>query len=42
MRPQDRFVPAYDRPTRGVWSYDGSDEDFRPGQDWRNAYKSTD
>jgi flavin reductase (DIM6/NTAB) family NADH-FMN oxidoreductase RutF len=42
MRYRDRFVPAYDQPTRGVWSYDGSDEEFRDGESWRDAYKSTD
>jgi flavin reductase (DIM6/NTAB) family NADH-FMN oxidoreductase RutF len=42
MRYQDRFVPAYDKPTRGVWRYDGRDEEFRPGEDWRNAHRSTD
>ena len=42
MRYRDRFVPAYDKPTRGVWRYDGRDEEFRAGEDWRNAYKSTD
>ena len=42
MRYQDRFVPAYDKPTRGVWSYDGRDEEFRPGEDWRSAHRSTD
>src|SRR5262249_40092029 len=25
MRYRDRFVPAYDKPTRGVWRYDGQD-----------------
>jgi flavin reductase (DIM6/NTAB) family NADH-FMN oxidoreductase RutF len=42
MRYRDRFVPAYDKPTRGVWHYDGSDAEFRPGENWRDAYKSTD
>ena len=42
MRYRDRFVPAYDQPTRGVWSYDGTDEEFRAGESWRDAYKSTD
>ena len=42
MRYRDRFVPAYDRPTRGVWRYDGSDDEFRPGESWRDAYKSVD
>ncbi|HEY7300988.1 MAG TPA: flavin reductase family protein [Xanthobacteraceae bacterium] len=42
MRYQDRFVPAYDRPTRGVWRYDGRDEEFRDGEDWRNAHRSND
>ena len=32
MRYRDRFVPAYDRPTRGVWRYDGRDEEFRAGR----------
>jgi flavin reductase (DIM6/NTAB) family NADH-FMN oxidoreductase RutF len=42
MRYRDRFVPAYDKPTRGMWRYDGRDEEFRDGEDWRAAYKSTD
>jgi flavin reductase (DIM6/NTAB) family NADH-FMN oxidoreductase RutF len=42
MRYRDRFVPAFDRPTRGVWHYDGSDDEFLPNEDWRGAYKSTD
>jgi hypothetical protein len=42
MRYRDRFVPAYKAPTRGVWSYEGSDEEFRAGENWRDAYKSTD
>jgi flavin reductase (DIM6/NTAB) family NADH-FMN oxidoreductase RutF len=42
MRYRDRFVPAFDKPTRGVWHYAGSDEEFRAGEDWRNAYKSVD
>jgi hypothetical protein len=41
MRYRDRFVPAYE-PTRGVWRYDGEDEEFRPGEAWRDAYRSTD
>lgn len=32
------FVPAYDKPTTAYWRYDGKDEDFRAGADWRNAY----
>ena len=36
------FVPAYDKPTRGVWRYDGRDEEFRPGESWRDAYRSGD
>ena len=42
MRYQDRFVPAYDKPTRGVWTYDGHDDEFRPGENWRNAHRSKD
>ena len=42
MRYRDRFVPAYDKPTRGVWRYDGRDEEFREGENWRDAYKSKD
>ena len=42
MRYQDRFVPAYDKPTRGVWRYDGRDEEFREGENWRGAFKSVD
>jgi flavin reductase (DIM6/NTAB) family NADH-FMN oxidoreductase RutF len=42
MRYRDRFVPAYDKPTRGVWRYAGRDEEFREGESWREAYKSTD
>jgi hypothetical protein len=40
MRYRDRFVPAYDKPTRGVWRYDGHDEEFRAGENWRDAYRS--
>jgi flavin reductase (DIM6/NTAB) family NADH-FMN oxidoreductase RutF len=42
MRYADRFVPAYDKPTRGVWRYDGQDEEFKSGERWREAYHSTD
>src|SRR5262249_15307331 len=42
MRYRDRSVPAYDKPTRGVWRYDGRDEEFRAGENWRDAYRSTD
>jgi flavin reductase (DIM6/NTAB) family NADH-FMN oxidoreductase RutF len=42
MRYRDRFVPAYDKPTRGVWRYDGRDDEFRAGENWRDAFKSTD
>jgi hypothetical protein len=42
MRYADRFVPAYDKPTRGVWRYDGRDEEFRAGERWRDAYRSVD
>jgi flavin reductase (DIM6/NTAB) family NADH-FMN oxidoreductase RutF len=42
MRYQDRFVPAYDKPTRGVWRYEGHDEEFRDGENWRDAFKSMD
>ena len=42
MRYRDRFVPAYDKPTRGVWRYEGHDGEFRAGENWRGAYKSTD
>jgi hypothetical protein len=42
MRYRDRFVPAYDKPTRGVLRYDGRDAEFRLGKDWRGAFKRTD
>lgn len=42
MRYQDRFVPAYDKPTRGVWRYDGRDAEFRDGENWRDAFRSAD
>ena len=35
---QGSFVPAYDKPTVAWWRYDGKDEEFRDGADWRNAY----
>jgi len=41
-RYRDRFVPVYDKPTRAKWHYEGSDEEFRPGENWRDAYFSTD
>ena len=39
---QDRFVPAYNAPLRAHWSHDGPDDEFRPGVDWRNMFKSAD
>ena len=42
MRYQDRFVPVFDKPTRGDWHYDGRDEEFRDGANWRDAYRSKD
>jgi flavin reductase (DIM6/NTAB) family NADH-FMN oxidoreductase RutF len=42
MRYRDRFVPAYDTPTRGIWRYEGRDEEFRVGENWRDAYRSAD
>ena len=42
MRYQDRFVPAYDKPTRGVWRYAGNDAEFRAGENWRDVYRSVD
>jgi flavin reductase (DIM6/NTAB) family NADH-FMN oxidoreductase RutF len=33
-----KFVPAYNKPTAAWWRYDGKDEEFREGEDWRNAY----
>lgn len=42
MRYQDRFVPAFDKPTRARWEYDGTDDEFRAGESWRNAHRSTD
>ena len=42
MRYRDRFVPAYDKPTRGAWRYDGRDDEFRVGERWRDAYRSVD
>jgi flavin reductase (DIM6/NTAB) family NADH-FMN oxidoreductase RutF len=41
-RYRDRFVPAYDKPTRAKWHYEGTDEEFRPGENWREAHISTD
>lgn len=35
---QGSFVPAYDKPTKAYWTYDGKDEEFIDGADWRNAY----
>src|SRR5262249_38890083 len=42
MRYRDRFVPAYDKPTPGVWRYDGRDEEFRAGENWGAGYRSED
>jgi flavin reductase (DIM6/NTAB) family NADH-FMN oxidoreductase RutF len=39
---QDRFVPAYDKPTRGVWRYEGDDAEFRDGDNWRGMFRSED
>ena len=41
-RYRDRFVPAYDKPTRGKWHYDGPIENMREDQEWRTAYQSMD
>jgi flavin reductase (DIM6/NTAB) family NADH-FMN oxidoreductase RutF len=41
-RYRDRFVPVYDRPMRAKWHYQGTDEEFRAGENWRSAYISTD
>ena len=41
-RYRDRFVPAYDAPTRAKWHYEGSDDEFRAGETWRNAFISED
>ncbi|HEY4135801.1 MAG TPA: flavin reductase family protein [Alphaproteobacteria bacterium] len=35
---QGSFVPAYDKPTKAYWTYDGKDEDFKEGSDWRGSY----
>ena len=35
---QGSFVPAYDNPTKAYWRYDGKDEEFIDGADWRGAY----
>jgi flavin reductase (DIM6/NTAB) family NADH-FMN oxidoreductase RutF len=37
-RYKGSFVPVYDAPTAAHWHYDGNDEEFRDGEDWRNAY----
>jgi hypothetical protein len=34
---QGSFVPAYDKPTKAFWTYDGKDEEFIDA-DWRDAY----
>lgn len=39
---EDRFVPAFDKPTRARWEYDGTDEEFRAGENWRNAHRRSD
>lgn len=44
---QDRFVPAFDKPTRGVWrrvveEARLSDDDFRAGANWRAGFRSAD
>jgi len=36
---QDHFVPA-NEPMKVTWQYDGADEDFVEGRDWRNAFRS--
>lgn len=41
-RYRDRFVPAYDKPTRAKWRYDGPPQNLREDEDWRSAYQSTD
>jgi flavin reductase (DIM6/NTAB) family NADH-FMN oxidoreductase RutF len=34
---QGSFVPAYDKPTKAYWRYDGKDEEFYD-PDWRDSY----
>jgi flavin reductase (DIM6/NTAB) family NADH-FMN oxidoreductase RutF len=41
-RYRDRFVPVFDKPTRAKWHYEGADEEFRSGENWRDAYFSSD
>lgn len=41
MSPTARAVSKVE-PTRGVWGNAGSDEQFRDGESWRDADKSTD
>jgi flavin reductase (DIM6/NTAB) family NADH-FMN oxidoreductase RutF len=41
MPYRDHFVPAYDKPTRGIWQYEGPDEEFREGENWRREFNST-
>ena len=35
----DRFVPA-NEPLHVPWQFDGNDDDFKPGRDWRNLFHS--
>ena len=37
-----KTLQPFDKRTRGVWRYEGNDAEFREGEDWRGAYKSTD
>lgn len=33
------FVPVFERPTPAQWRYDGADDDFIEGRDWRASFR---
>jgi flavin reductase (DIM6/NTAB) family NADH-FMN oxidoreductase RutF len=39
---KDRFVPTYNAPLRARWHYEGTDAEFREGEDWGTAFQSKD
>ena len=41
-RYRDHFVPAYDKPTKATWHYDGPLENLSDRENWRRDYQSTD
>ena len=35
----NQFVPVFNKPMAAQWFYEGEDEEFRDGEDWRHAFQ---